>query len=213
MSRVTKGDNGITKGYSSINHKGVDIGWHKLESDNQVITHSDGIVTWLQTGQKHDNNTKGIKTYGNAIKIKHNNGMFTLYAHLKSVKVKKGQKVIKGQLIGVMGETGKTYGRHLHFEVRDKSGTRINPTQYINNDLPNNPTGKKYILLFDKWLRKDHKVAYNKIKKVAKNTVIQSIDDKIYKSTTGSKWIKTTLSGITGYICIEDKSGKQAKEI
>ena len=212
MSRVTKGDNGITKGYST-KHRGVDIGWHKLESDNQVLAHSEGIVTWVQTGQKKDLNAKGNKKYGNAIKIKHNNGMYTLYAHLKTIKVKKGDKVKKAQVIGIIGSTGVAYGRHLHFEVRDKKNIRINPTQYINNDLPNNPTGKKYILLFDKWLRKEPKVAINKIRKVAKNTVILSVDDKLYKSTTGSKWIKTTLSGVTGYICIYDSTGVQVKEV
>ena len=212
MSRVTQGNNGITQKYSS-KHKGVDIGYRTIESDNNILAHSDGTVTWIQTGQKKDLKATGNKSYGNAIKIKHANGMYTLYAHLKTVKVKKGDKVKKGQIIGVMGETGKAYGRHLHFEVRDKKNVRINPTQYINNDLPNNPTGKKYILLFDKWLRKQPKVGINKIKKVSKNTIIQSLDDIIKESATGSKWVKTTLSGNTGYICIEDKSGYQAKEV
>lgn len=212
MSRVTKGDNGITKGYST-KHKGVDIGWHKLESDNNILAHSDGTVTWVQKGQSNNKGATGNKSYGNAIKIKHNNGMYTLYAHLRTVKVSKGKTVKKGAIIGVMGNTGNSYGRHLHFEVRDKADKRINPTPYINNDLPNNPTGKKYILLFDKWLRKEPKVAINKIRKVAKNTVILSVDDKLYKSTTGSKWIKTTLSGVTGYICIYDSTGVQVKEV
>ena len=212
MSRITQGDNGITRGYSS-KHKGVDIGWHKLESDNKVIAHSDGSVVWVQTGQKNNKGAKGNKSYGNAIKIKHANGMYTLYAHLKSVKVKKGDKVKKGQIIGVMGNTGNSYGRHLHFEVRDKKDVRINPTLYINSDLPNNPTGKRYILLFKKCFRKEPKIANNVIKKIPSGTVIQAIDDKIETSKTGSKWVHTELSGVKGYICIEDKSGKQAKEI
>lgn len=212
MSRVTKGDNGITQGYSS-KHKAVDIGWHKLESDNQVLAHSEGIVVWVQTGQKNNKGAKGNKSYGNAIKIKHNNGMFTLYAHLRSVKVKKGQTVTKGQVIGVMGNTGNSYGRHLHFEVRDKNDKRINPTMYLNADLPNNCTGKRYMLLFNKWFRKQPKVSNNKIRKLKTGTVIQSLDDKPYKAKTGSIWIKCTLSGTTGYVCIIDKSGKQAKEV
>ena len=212
MSRVTVGDNGITQGYSSKN-RGIDIENHKKESDNQIKAHSSGTVVWIQTGQKNNKNATGNKSYGNAIKIKHANGMYTLYAHLRTVKVKKGQSVSKGQIIAVMGNTGRSYGRHCHWEVRDKNDKRINPTPYLNNDLPNNPTGKKYILLFDKWLRKDPKVAINKVKKVAKNTVIQSIDDKLYKSSNNSIWIKTTLSGVTGYICITDKSGLQAKEL
>lgn len=212
MSRITQGDNGITRGYSS-KHKGVDIGWHKLESDNVVIAHSGGSVVWIQTGQKNNKGAKGNKSYGNAVKIKHSNGMYTLYAHLKSVKVKKGDKVVKGQKIGVMGNTGNSYGRHLHFEVRDKKDVRINPTLFINADLPNNPTGKRYILLFSKWMRKEPKVANNTIRKIPSGTVIQAIDDKIYKAKSGSIWTHVELSGTKGYVCIEDKSGKQAKEI
>lgn len=212
MSRVTQGNNGITQCYST-KHRGVDIGWHRLESDNKVLAHSDGVVTWVQTGQKKDLKAKGNKKYGNAIKIKHANGMYTLYAHLRSVKVKKGGKVKKAQVIGIIGSTGVAYGRHLHFEVRDKNNVRINPTLFINADLPNNPTGKRYILLFKKCFRKEPKVANNVIKKIPSGTVIQAIDDKIETSKTGSKWVHTELSGVKGYICIEDKSGKQAKEI
>lgn len=212
MSRVTVGNNGITQAYSS-KHKGIDIGWHSLESDNQIKAHSYGLVVWVQTGQKNNKNATGNKSYGNAIKIKHNNGMYTLYAHLKTVKVKKGQTVIRGQIIGVMGNTGRSKARHTHFEVRDKNDKRINPTMYLNADLPNNRTGKRYILLFAKWFRTGASATSKKIKKLPVGTVIQSIDDKLYRAKTGSEWIKCTLSGTTGYVCIVDKSGKQAKEV
>lgn len=212
MSRVTVGDNGITQGFSS-KHKAIDIGHHKLESDNQIKAHSYGTVVWVQTGQKNNKNATGNKSYGNAIKIKHNNGMYTLYAHLKTVKVKIGQIVKEGQIIGTMGNTGRSNGKHCHWEVRDKNNKRINPTIYLNADLPNNCTGKRYMLLFNKWFRKQPKVSNNKIRKLKTGTVIQSLDDKPYKAKTGSIWIKCTLSGTTGYVCIIDKSGKQAKEV
>lgn len=212
MSRVTVGNNGITKGYSST-HKGIDIGWHSVELDNQIKAHSEGTVVWVQTGQKNNKNATGNKSYGNAIKIKHNNGMYTLYAHLKSVKVKKGQNVVLQQIIGIMGNTGKSYGRHCHFEVRDKNDKRINPTMYLNADLPKTNTGKRYMLLFAKYFRTAASATSKAIKKLPVGTIIQSIDDKIYTSKTGSKWIKCTLSGKTGYVCIADKSGKQAKEV
>ena len=56
--------------------------------------------------------------YGNYIVIKHDNGTQTLYAHLKSNAVTAGQQVAQGQLIGYEGNTGKSTGTHLHFEIR-----------------------------------------------------------------------------------------------
>ena len=54
---------------------------------------------------------------GNAVIINHNNGFKTTYGHMKSVKVKKGQIVEKGDVIGIMGSTGHSTGTHFHFEV------------------------------------------------------------------------------------------------
>ena len=136
MSRVTKGNNGITRGYSLL-HRGVDIGWKGGEND-YVLAHSDGKVVFLQKGQKHNTKAKGNASYGNCVKIKHDNGYYTLYAHMKNVVVKKGQKVKKGQILGYMSDSGKAFGTHLHFEVRNTKDVRINPIKYINADLPNN---------------------------------------------------------------------------
>lgn len=155
MSRVTYGNNGITRGYNVLTHRGVDIGWHTKEEDNQILAHSKGKVVWTQTGQKNNKKAKGNASYGNAIKIKHSNGYYTLYAHLQSVKVKKGAEVKQGQVIGIMGNTGNSYGRHLHFEVRNKKDVRINPTKYIYCDLPNMNTKlyyEVYDIKKDKWL-------------------------------------------------------------
>lgn len=56
--------------------------------------------------------------YGHYVKIRHSNGVITLYAHFQSIYVKKGQKVQSGEVIGLMGTTGHSTGCHLHFEVR-----------------------------------------------------------------------------------------------
>ncbi len=65
-------------------------------------------------------------TYGNAIIIKHANGLSSLYAHLSKIEVKTGQEVTMDTEIGKMGATGRAFGDHLHLEVYDH-GRAINP--------------------------------------------------------------------------------------
>ena len=132
-SRVLqKGQNRITQGYKTT-HKAVDLGREHLTEP--VTAHSAGTVTRVQTGQKNNKGSTGNASYGNFVKIDHGDGYETLYAHLASVKVKAGQRVARGEVIGTMGNTGNSYGMHLHFEVR-KGGSRIDPTPYLAEDLP-----------------------------------------------------------------------------
>lgn len=148
MSRILKNrENYITQGYSKI-HTGVDVISVTGSGIPDIIAHSAGVVVASVNTKDRDNNAKGVDSYGNYVQIKHPNGMYTLYAHLKkgSVKVKKGDKVSKEQLLGTMGNSGRTSGTsattgiHLHFEVRNKDNYVIDPTPYIDADLPNLPT-------------------------------------------------------------------------
>ena len=70
-------------------------------------------------------------SYGNLIIINHENGYQTYYAHLNSINVSRGDRVIKGARIGSMGSTGRSTGPHLHFEVR-RNGQPINPLNFVN---------------------------------------------------------------------------------
>ena len=70
-------------------------------------------------------------SFGNFIIIKHNHGMYTRYAHLKDTRVKKGETVSQGQIIGTIGNTGVTTGPHLHYEVHIGSDV-VDPAKYIN---------------------------------------------------------------------------------
>ena len=72
--------------------------------------------------------------YGNVVVLKHQNNLFTRYAHMSSQKVAQNQTVKKGQLIGLEGSTGGSTGAHLHFEVRDgdRFGKPLNPRNYVN---------------------------------------------------------------------------------
>lgn len=70
-------------------------------------------------------------SYGNLVEISHENGYVTRYAHCSSINVSAGQRVHKGQLVGRVGNTGRSTGPHLHFEVL-KNGENVNPSSYVN---------------------------------------------------------------------------------
>ena len=140
MSRICrvleKGQCEITQEYGD-NHKAVDIVGSNYTLD-YVVAHSDGKVVFYQDGLGNMKGSTGNASYGNCIKIDHGNEYCTLYAHmLKGLLVKNGDYVKKGQRIGYMSDSGNAYGGHLHFEVW-KNGARINPTQYLDSDLPKN---------------------------------------------------------------------------
>lgn len=69
--------------------------------------------------------------YGILVKIDHGNGYVTYYGHLSKILVSRGERVAKGDVIALSGNTGNTTGPHLHFEVR-KNGTPLNPLNYLN---------------------------------------------------------------------------------
>lgn len=72
--------------------------------------------------------------YGNHIIINHGFGYETLYGHCSSVLVKPGRKITRGQLIGKVGNTGKSTGPHCHYEVW-KNGEKVDPINFFTNDL------------------------------------------------------------------------------
>ena len=68
--------------------------------------------------------------YGNIVKIRHDFGIETRYAHLSRIRVEVGQRVSRGEHIGDMGNTGRSTGTHLHYEVR-VNGRPVDPMTYI----------------------------------------------------------------------------------
>lgn len=110
----------ITSGYGQRwgrLHQGIDISGVK---DKTILAADNGTVT---TAGWHSD-------YGNYVIIDHDNGYETLYAHLSSISVSKGDVVQKGEAIGVMGTTGRSTGVHLHFEII-KNGSVVNPAGYF----------------------------------------------------------------------------------
>jgi murein DD-endopeptidase MepM/ murein hydrolase activator NlpD len=90
-----------------------------------IYATGDGVV------KNADNSLSG---YGNHIEINHGFGYVTLYAHLSKYKVRAGQKVKRGDVIGYVGSTGRSEGPHLHYEVI-KDGEKINPLNFYYGSI------------------------------------------------------------------------------
>ena len=100
-------------------HPGIDIaaktGTPVYAADSGVIVFA-GVSNW---------------GYGNLIIIDHGDGFQSAYGHLSQINVVCGQSVFQGNLIGLAGNTGNSFGAHLHFEIRSTSGGRVNPWSYL----------------------------------------------------------------------------------
>lgn len=98
-------------------HRGLDIA---APLGTPVYAPAKGVVAFagIQSG------------YGNVIFVKHRAGISTRYGHLSKILVKEGQKVERGDVIGLVGNTGRSTGPHLHYEVR-VGGVSVNPMKYI----------------------------------------------------------------------------------
>jgi murein DD-endopeptidase MepM/ murein hydrolase activator NlpD len=98
-------------------HKGIDISG---EMNNPVRASKEGRV--FDTGWRGG--------YGNLVKIEHDDNYMTLYGHLNKITVENGDTVKQGDVIGLMGSTGKSTGPHLHFEIH-KDGVARNPLFFL----------------------------------------------------------------------------------
>ncbi|MBK7173823.1 MAG: M23 family metallopeptidase [Bacteroidales bacterium] len=103
-------------------HEGIDF---TAAVGTPIYATGDGVIT------EAEYNRGG---YGMCIKINHGFGYETFYAHLSRMKVKLGQKVTRGEVIGFVGNTGKSTSPHLHYEVH-KNGQPINPIYFFFNDI------------------------------------------------------------------------------
>lgn len=111
-------------------HKGMDF---SAKSGTPIYATGDGIV------KKADAKVSG---FGNHIEINHGYGYMTLYAHLSKYKVRAGQKVKRGDIIGYVGSTGRSEAPHLHYEVH-KNGEVVNPLNFYYGSI----SAKEYILI------------------------------------------------------------------
>ena len=98
-------------------HSGIDLAG---PLGTPIYATADGIVNRAQV----------VGGYGNLVELNHGQGIQTRYGHLSSMLVGAGQRVKRGQLIALMGSTGRSTGSHLHYEVRI-DGAAVNPTAFM----------------------------------------------------------------------------------
>ena len=205
-------------------HYGIDLRAEPRNNDAKILAYADGEVVAVQ---------KRGEQYGKPcyVRIKHNNGLYTLYYHLKdnSITVNVGDKVSKGQVLGIIGQTGMATGIHLHFQIdRGNNESAINPIDYItgkktfDEESTNIFTKGDYITLSDLNVRSGageiYPIKLNKdLTKDGRSKALYPNDNNyaVYKKgivftaldiITNSRgvWAKTP----SGYVCIQGKSGK-----
>ena len=103
-------------------HSGIDFSSAK---GSPVFATGDGVVKKIRHSRRG---------YGNTITVDHGYGYKTFYAHLSKIEVRRGQRVKRGETIGLVGNTGKSTAPHLHYEII-KNNRKINPIYYFFNDL------------------------------------------------------------------------------
>ncbi len=126
----------------SVGYKSSSFGWRVDPFTGKMALH-EGVDFLAETGTPIQAAASGIVTvaertpdYGNLVKIDHGAGVETRYAHASRMLVKPGDRVEKGQIIAEVGNTGRSTGAHLHFEVR-LNGVALDPRKYLSKQNSN----------------------------------------------------------------------------
>ena len=190
MRRVFKGVFKVTQGYND-GHGGMDL--VGIDSKN-IISPVDGIVRASTIIRDKSNLTW---EWGNYVRVDDKDGNRFYFCHLNSRKVFVGDKVKVGDIIGVMGNTGKSFGAHLHFETRTSKGQRTNPAEFL--ELPNEKGvykwnkgkygafKKRWGFIDGKWYYFDDKGYYVK--------GFYGVDGKVYVFAPSGELIMTNSEG------------------
>ena len=102
-------------------HTGIDL---TAPTGTKIYATGDGVVSLARFE----------RGYGKCVFLDHGYNFETVYAHMSMILVKPGQKIKRGEVIGLVGNTGTSTGPHLHYEVR-KGNKPVNPINYFMNDL------------------------------------------------------------------------------
>lgn len=238
MKVIASGEQQITLnfGNQTLNgnryyHEGIDV-VRKTNRLDTIVAAEKGKVIKIVSNVKGRDITKG---YGNYVELQHGENITTRYCHLRyeSIKVKVGQIVEKSQEIGYMGDTGYTFGAHLHFQVI-QNGKVIDPLPYLNDikriipyseskytkgnyivtaDVLNvrRGPGKSYDIVKFLDLTDNAKEQMRKLVNYPANGYVKGMEFTTLdiKDMTNECWAKTP----SGWVCIYNKDGIYCKKI
>ena len=131
---LKKGYCEITQGFGgSNNHRGLDLVGKDYTIDD-IVSYANGTVNMVTNGYGNGQGQGVNWAYGNFVKIINDDGTVCLYAHMEYTSVKVGQRVSKGQVIGRMGNSGNSFGGHLHWEFWSCNDyyKNIDPSPYLS---------------------------------------------------------------------------------
>lgn len=165
-------------------HYGIDISGHR---NANIIAVKAGVVQKVVDQYGEGGFDQSLVNRANYIIIKHDDGTSTAYWHLEkgTSKVSEGDRVEQGQVIAGMGNSGYSSGVHLHFEVRDANGNKLNPEEFVdkNNPRPTLATGGLSEELYSMLLYFEGGTQY--ITNTGDYTIFNNGIDKNYELTCG----------------------------
>ena len=212
-------------------HTGIDMVRERNRLDTIVAAEKGRVIRIVSNVTGRDTS----KGYGNYVELQHGDNTITKYCHLKygSIKVKVGQIVEKGQEIGYMGDTGYTFGAHLHFQVI-KAGKTVNPLPYLNDQKKivaynvKNYTKGNYIVTADVLnvrkgagtnyeivryidLTDNAKAQMKEVVNYPANGYVKGMEYTALeiRNLEGESWARTP----SGWVCIYNKDGEYCKKI
>ncbi len=212
-------------------HTGIDM-VRKTNRLDAIVAAQKGKVIKIVSNVRGRDETKG---YGNYVELQHGNNIVTKYCHLKygSIKVKVGQIVSKEQEIGYMGDTGYTFGAHLHFQVI-QNGKNVDPLPYLEDkktisaynenvytkgnyvvqvDVLNvrKGPGKQYDIVRYPDLTENAKAQMERLVGYPANGYVKGMEFTALetRNVADESWAKTP----SGWVCIYNKSGVYCKKI
>ena len=187
----------------SYRHTGIDLATYKVQGGT-VIAAASGKATVINSGSSG---------YGLHVKIDHGNGFLSLYAHLRAASVANGASVMQGQKIGEVGNTGRSTGAHLHYEVR-YNGTPVNPfgtkelALYKPGDNPSQMSNISNRVVSDEVpsLERTRKGVTEENTVFNEDKLADAIFENIYKNTNVG--LKASLPSIKVYMTIGNENDK-----